>query len=791
MSYHISDTCIGCSACALNCPVFAIDGARGERFHINGKRCVSCGVCGRVCPQGAITAGDGSVPERVKKTEWPRPVIDSEACTACGLCRDICTKGALRIAAPKFRGDIHVAAELSEPAKCVGCGLCAKICPVGAVAVGDNGASVAEATVAAKKRKMAKPAGKPAGLRLPVYAHIDLSTFSVDIVEISEACFRKYIGGKTLAARLLLDYLPRGAGALDPAAVVIINTGPLNGTGAPSTSRFNMTFKHVVSGGIASSNCGGAFGMMLKRAGYDGLIITGRAEAPSRIEITDGDIRLLPADELWGLDVEETQEKLPAHHAKFVIGPAGENGVVYAGVVSGERIAGRCGGGAVLGSKNLKALTCYGTRPVFISDRENFGVFIRRWVDFVRSHPMTGEALPRYGSAGLVNKANTNFAMPTHNFKRGHDAEADAVSGETLAETKLERNGACVSCPIRCERRVKVGDREVKGPEYETLGLFGPNIENRDLDLIIELNYLCDIYGMDTISCAGSIAFAMELAERGVKDFGVKFGDGGELKDLIRRIALREGEAAEIANGSKWLAAKYGGEDYAIHSKGLELAAYEPRASVGMGLGYATSNRGGCHLNGGYTALFESVGVLSIVPQSPRSKAALTVFMQDSLEAVSAAGCCLFSAQTIVPAALYRLGPNHAVTRFIGKAAASFGPVIQLLVKAAPVLKLNSLYLMPHAEALALATGMKVTTGSFIELGERSYNVERLFSVREGQGAGADSLPRRLTDERQRAGDKHSVVPLAKMLRSYYRIRGWDESGAPKARILRRLKIET
>jgi aldehyde:ferredoxin oxidoreductase len=618
--------------------------------------------------------------------------------------------------------------------------------------------------------------------------------------------------------------MPKGAAPLSPEAIIIINTGPLNATTAPSTSRFNMTFKHVLSGGIATANCGGNFGTMLKKAGIDGLIIKGKAKTPSRIVIAGSDpqsltIEILAADDLWGLDTEQTQERLPQKHGKFVIGPAGENLVAYAGVVSGERIAARCGGGAVFGSKNLKAITAYGTGKVHIEDEEKFKAYIKKWIAFTKNHPMTGEALPRYGSAGLVNKANTNLAIPTHNFSCGHDEHADAVSGETLAETRLTKNKGCLSCPIRCERRVMVQkeptsnvtsplsnvilrevagstaaiggekDKEIKGPEYETLGLFGPNIDNADLGLIIRINYLCDKLGIDTISCAGTIAFAMELKEKGMADLGVKFGNAKDLLTVIEQIAKRSTpQADELANGSAWLAEKYGGKEFAITAKKLELAAYEPRRSVGMGLGYATSNRGGCHLGGGYVALMESVGVLSIKPQSPH-KAPLTVFMQNALDAVSSAGCCLFSAQTFVPSILYKFGPNSPLTRAIGTIAAHAGPAVRLLVRFAPILRFNSMYLLPHAKALSLASGVKFHFGSFLRAGERGFNAEREFSVREGLTGKDDTLPERLTKIPQDPKDQTTKVPLEKMLPKYYKTRGWTKEGIPTQKTLKRLGI--
>ncbi len=628
-------------------------------------------------------------------------------------------------------------------------------------------------------------------MNLPVYARIDLTTGEVSPYPISERLFEQYIGGKILGGKLLYDLMPKGTDALAPESVLIINTGPANGTGAPSSSRFNLSFKNVLTGGVASSNCGGQFGVMLRRAGFDGLILTGKAERLSYVEILDGHIAIRDASAFAGMDAEKVQEQFDKHWGKLVIGPAGENLVRYAGAMSGERMAGRCGAGAVLGSKNLKGLVAFGTKTAPVENKTALDKYVAKWVKFLQNHPMTGEALPRYGSAGLVSSANASGALPTRNFAKGRYEKFRDISGETLADTHLTRNSGCVSCPIRCERRVKVGGKEVKGPEYETVGLFGANIENNNLEWINEINYQADILGMDTISLAGTIAFAMELQEKGMADFGLHFGDIDNIKDVIGKIARREGIYSELANGSKWLSEKYGGKEFAIHAKGLEMASYEPRQSVGMGLGYATANRGGCHLNGGYLALIESVGVLSVDKNSPKGKAELTVMFQNMMEAISAGGFCLFTAQAVIPAFFFRLGPTHPITRFANGALASARFLLRPMWNLLPgLIPFNTMYLMPHAEVLKHVTGLKMTTGKLMQAGERGYNTERLFNLREGLTAKDDSLPDRLTKVPQQADDPKTIVPLDKMLPRYYKVRGWDANGVPTPQKLRRLGIE-
>ncbi|MEA4894817.1 MAG: aldehyde ferredoxin oxidoreductase family protein [Oscillospiraceae bacterium] len=625
---------------------------------------------------------------------------------------------------------------------------------------------------------------------LPKYVLIDLSSGEVRNYPISEELFTKYLGGKALGSRLLFDLMPAGVDPLSTENVVIVNTGPMNGTGAPSTSRFNISFKNVMTGGIASSNCGGQFGVMLKACGYDGLILKGGADAPSYIEILDGDVRVKSAEHLWGMDAEKVQEQFNPHWGKLVIGPAGENGVRYAAAVSGERVAGRCGAGAVLGAKKVKAIVAYGTKRTQIYNKEEFDKYNKEFIEFLRNHPMTGNSLPRYGSAGLLNNANASHALPTKNFSRGQYEHASKITGEELADTLLTRNSGCVSCPIRCERRVMVGGKEVKGPEYETVGLFGSNIENDDLGWINVINYEADILGMDAISLGGTLAFAMELQEKGMADFGLHFGSKEGVLEVIHNIAYGIGSGKELGLGSKLLAEKYGGKEFAINAKGLELAAYEPRRSVGMGLGYATSNRGGCHLNGGYVALIETVGVLAVDTQTPKGKAELNVFFQNMIEAASSSGFCLFTSMAIIPGFLSELGPAHPLTRFVSKFLIAARPILGALWPLMPgLLPFNWMYLLPYTQSLKLATGLPMTSGKFLQIGDRCFNIERLFNLREGLTAKDDSLCDRLTKVPQDGSRPDTVVPLDKMLPRYYKVRGWDKKGVPTPKKLKKLGI--
>ena len=334
---------------------------------------------------------------------------------------------------------------------------------------------------------------------------------------------------------------------------------------------------------------------------------------------------------------------------------------------------------------------------------------------------------------------------------------------------------------------MEVEGQKVKGPELETLGLFGPNLLNNDLKLVCRWNRELDELGMDSISCAGTIAWAMEANEKGLWNNGLEFGKVEGISQLLEDIAHRRGIGDELAQGSKRLSEKYGGRDFAIQSKGMELSAYEPRRAVGQGLGYAVSNRGGCHLNGGYLVVLEGLG-LSIDQQTPKAKADFCMLMQDLMEAISVCGHCLFTSYAVFPGFLIRK-PNSPVTRFVNFIIPHIGWAIRLLNKCPGIACVN-LPLIPYTYELRYAVGLSMNIGKFLKIGERSYNVERAVNARFGVSAEKDKLPKRLTSVLQDPNDPSSKVPLEQMKRIYYKARGWSENGLPDEKKLRKLGIE-
>ncbi len=626
---------------------------------------------------------------------------------------------------------------------------------------------------------------------------IDLSKSLVTEYPWSDRDRELYIGGKAMASKIMYDNFTGEETAFSEDNIIVVSTGPLTGTGAPCSNRMNISTLSPLTGITTSSNCGGNFGHYLKKAGMDALVIRGKCEKPTWIEIKNDKFFFHDAGDLWGMRVTETQEELQkimdnarkcrVKCGMLSIGPAGENLVKYAAVISGERAAGRAGVGAVFGSKNLKAMVATGNHEVPVYSPEKFTKHCQKWTNTLRSHPLTGNQLPKMGTAGLVTPMQVRGILSSRNFAQGQFDEFEKISGEVLAEEYNIVNKGCMSCPIKCTRTVSVEGREVKGPELETLGLLGGGIMNDNIELILKWNYELDELGMDTISAAGTLAWAMEANEQGLWKNGLAFGKTANISKTIENIAFRRGIGNELAEGTRWLSEKYGGKDFAIQSKGLELSAYEPRRSVGQGLGYAVSNRGGCHLNGGYLVIIENLG-LTANPQTPHAKADLCMVMQDLMESVSMGGQCLFSSYAVFPGFLIAK-PNSFVTRAVNKVIPFVGPVVRVLNKF-PEMAQFHLPLLPHTKATELATGMKYNLAAFIRAGERSYNVERAVNAKFGVNAAMDTLPKRLTDVPQDPNDPSTKVPLGVMKKVYYEARGWDENGLPSDAKLKKLKIK-
>ncbi len=619
--------------------------------------------------------------------------------------------------------------------------------------------------------------------------YVDLSSGKAESRPLDDEV-KLYIGGKGYGARLLYDLTPAGVDALGPDNVMIFGTGPYNGTFGPQSTRFTVTTKSPATGAIANCACGGDLAVQIKKCGYDFIVIRGKAEKPVYLNITEDNTEIKDASHLWGMTTMETQDALGKKGGKAVIGPAGENLVKFAAIISGDRVAGRSGVGAVMGSKNLKAMVCFGKKKVEIAEKEKFKKLNKNITQYFRSHPMTGKILPSLGTANLLMQTSGRNTLPVNNFQQGQHPDAWKISGEQMAKDALIKNGGCTACPIKCGREVKrswkykdkkMGE-QVKGPEYETLGLMGSSIGVFDLNRVMQYNEILDELGMDSISCGGTIAFAMELNQRGMWDNGLEFGDAAKVEQILFDIAYKRGIGEELCMGSLWLSKKYGGEGFAIQVKGLEMAAYDPRGSVGQGLDYATQNRGGCHINGS-VMFFEITGPLSVDPLSAKAKPELVIFQQNMFAAINAMITCVFSAYAIIPSIVSKLAPRGKTYRAAAWVVKHSGPILRVVLKTnvfAPVLW--------YERFLGAITGERYTLGRIIESGERNFNMERLFNVREGFSAKDDTLPKRMLEEPAFPEQKKGV-PLDEMLPTYYKLRGWDPNGIPTELTLNRLKI--
>ncbi|MCP3984463.1 MAG: aldehyde ferredoxin oxidoreductase family protein [bacterium] len=614
---------------------------------------------------------------------------------------------------------------------------------------------------------------------------VDLGAQRYSFEPLDEQTARLYIGGKGYGTRLLYDRTEAGVDPLGPENPLIFATGPLNGSVAPQSNRFAVVTKSPLTGGIGNATCGGSFALGMKKAGIDILVVSGRSERPLRIEV-DGDashVEFLDAADLWGKGTYETQELLGKKKNHAVIGPAGENEVLFAGIVSNERIAGRTGVGAVMGSKKLKAVSVWGSRNLEMEDEAKFKEYTKEVRATFKDHPVLGESMKRFGTAGILNTANGRNILPTRNFKKGRFDDAMKISGEWMEEHDLKGvKTSCIHCPVTCGRDVEVeGKGRVKGPEYETLALLGSNLEIGSVEQISEWNYHADDLGMDTISLGATLGFAMELGERGMLDTKLHFGDPAGVTELIQDIAHRRGAGSDLADGSRRLSEKLGGREFAPHVKGLELSAYDPRGSFAQGVEYATTNRGGCHVQGASMYL-ESIGPLTINPQNLKLKADIPIVQQNLACAINSMVLCIFTTYGIVPKAVHEMDPGSWKYRALAGALENSGSLFRLAqsIKGSPMFWFE--------KWLTLITGQKFSSGHLQEIGARIFNLERMFNLREGLTAADDTLPDRILNEPTFPG-MDSGHPLGQLLPAYYKKRGWGADGVPTKRTLEKLQV--
>ena len=563
---------------------------------------------------------------------------------------------------------------------------------------------------------------------------------------------RAYIGGRGLGVRILEDLVNPGIDPLGAENVLVFATGPVAGSGLPLGSRYDVVTKSPLTGTLTSANSGGKFGTSMKRAGYDAVVILGRAERPVSLLLDDGHAEIRDASPLWGMTTGETtaalQEDLDDPGASVAcIGPAGERLVRFAGIINEtSRAAGRGGVGAVMGSKNVKAVVARGSGRITVADRDRFLALKKDVAAKIRENAISGGGLPRFGTAVLVNIVNENYILPTRNFQTAHFPAAENVSGERMADTILSGKMGCQTCVIQCGRDVEIEGKRMEGPEYETIWAFGPDCGIDDLAAVSEANNLCNDLGLDTISTGSTIACAMELSEKGYIDDEVRFGDAEQMLDLVRRIGRRDGIGDELAEGSFRFARRHGHPELSMSVKRQELPAYDPRGLQGHGLAYATSVRGGDHVYG-YMIAPEVLGSPEkLDPYSNDGKAVWTKTFQDLTAFIDSSGACLFTS--------FPLG------------AADYGAMVSAV------------------------TGYEIDAGEVLRIGERVWNMQKVFNLRAGCTREDDTLPPRLLREPLTEGaPKGRVWEREPLLDDYYRARGWDREGRPTPEKLSELDI--
>ncbi len=581
---------------------------------------------------------------------------------------------------------------------------------------------------------------------------VDLTSGKTSAEPLREDWARDWIGGKGLVFRYLYEELRPGTDPLSPANVVVIFPGLLAGTIVATTARTCVGTRSPLTGTILDSYVGGGFGAMLRYAGWDGIVITGQAEKPVYLFIEDDRVEVRDASPVWGKPIWETENWLeeqagPGRIVALTAGPAGENLVPFACLTSeAYRQCGRGGLGAVFGSKRLKSVVVRGSGGVRVPDMASF---LETYRKMMASSLLTEANLwaNAEGTPMIVDPANAAGLFPTRGFTQGEFDGKDGINSAAI-QAALVRKRACTNCPLACGRLTKSRRGEiVEGPEYETIGLGGGNCGIGNLDDLIAFNRLCDNLGLDTISTGNVIGLAMTMTEEGVHDFGLRYGDAEGYLRTVEDIAYRRGIGEDLSRGARYVARKYGGEGVVLEIKGLEFPAYDPRGAFGMGLAYATSERGACHLRSFVVA---NESLFSIYyPDSFQGKPQMVINDQN-LNSVKWTGIfCDF----------WAINAEDIATLF------------------------------------SAATGRSFTAEEVMRIGERIWNLGRLFNLREGFGRKDDYPPPALFKRPLRngraAGKVYTPEAYEAALDEYYALRGWTREGVPTPEKLAALGLES
>jgi aldehyde:ferredoxin oxidoreductase len=592
---------------------------------------------------------------------------------------------------------------------------------------------------------------------------VDLSTGKTEEYRIPSTWEKDFLGGASLAARILYSTLTKDLDALSPEAPLLFMMGPMTGTSGPTTGRFVICGKGPATGLWAESNIGGFCGPELRAAGYDGLWITGRSSEPVYLWLNGSRLEVRSAAHLWGLNTYHTQDKVKEEIGEksarvCVIGQAGEKQVLFASIMCDHgRMAGRTGMGAVMGSKNLKAIAVLGANEIPVFDIAKYKA-LRSEANRKLRDDNEAKILREVGTGGVANYAEYLGAMPAKYYSQGSFANIDQISGSKMTETILVGRSACQGCVIACGRVVKfpMDSTKRKGPEHETMVGFGANLLNNNLESIVDMGELCDRYGMDTISTSNTIGLAFRLFELGIitkEDTGgieLKWGDVDAIEKLVRMTGSREGIGDWLAQGSRRFGAHFNMEEEAVQVNGLEVAYHDPRGVSGMALSYATSPRGACHNQSDYFFVDwghsqEKIGIEYMSPHAQAEKSVFVAKHQDWRTVFNAIVMCIFA----------NVEPDEQV------------------------------------KLINAACGLNWTLDELMRSGERAWNLKRAINIRMGLNSGNDKLPKALLEPFPDGGSAGFVPDIEGMLVAYYQHRGWDlETGKPTREKLSELGLE-
>ncbi len=601
---------------------------------------------------------------------------------------------------------------------------------------------------------------------------VDLSSRKVKVEDLDEALIRKYIGGLGIEAKILYEETGPQTDPLSPENELIAMTGPYTGTGVPASGRHHLVSRSPLTGFFGESNVGGSWAVHFKRSGFDGIVIKGKSSTPVYLWIHHGKVEFRDAKPTWGKDSYESADWLKRETAKeatvAVIGPAGERMAKIASIPhigNIVRAAARTGLGAVMGSKNLKAMVVLGEGLIPIAEPDELKARIKEITPHIQG---TTEAFGKLGTAGGIDNYEKMGNFPVKNWREGRWAGAKKISGATMHDTILSGRRACMHCPIACGRHIKVTEgpyapMDCEGPEYETIGTLGGLCLVDDLVAIAKANQLCNQYGLDTISAGGVIAFAMEAYEKGIITKGdtdgveLVWGNANALVEMVHKMGKGEGIGKLMSEGSKRMAEALGKNtvEFAIHVKGLEPSAHDPRRFFSQALSYGTAARGACH-NASWSHPYELALYMTELgypePQDPygiEGKAEFTAKMQDLMCAMDALIICRFS----------QVGKAVNVTN--------------------------------HVDWLNLITGWNIDIPEYMKMGERLFNLKRMYNCRLGVSRKDDFLPYRFMTLKRTGEELNTQLPpMGRLLSDYYAYRGWSEEGIPTASKLEELGLD-